>query len=120
MTIRMTGILTLLKRHGRNFTVTEDFGGTYDPVTGEFTGGSSTPKTVRGYFYDSKENFVYNTQIQDGKRKLILLPRDGNGDPFVPVGGAKVSGQRDTVSITTADEIMSGEQIIFYICRVQE
>ena len=120
MTIRMTGILTLLKRHGRNFTVTEDFEGTYDPVTGEFTGGSSTPKTVRGYFYDSKENFVYNTQIQDGKRKLILLPRDVNGDPFVPVGGAKVSGQRDTVSITTADEIMSGEQIIFYICKVQE
>ena len=120
MTIRMTGILTLLKRHGRNFTVTEDFGGTYDPVTGEFTGGSSTPRTVRGYFYDSKEDFVYNTQIQDGKRKLILLPRDVNGDPFVPVGGAKVSGQRDTVSITTADEIMSGEQIIFYICKVQE
>ena len=120
MTIRMTGILTLLKRHGRNFTVTEDFGGTYDPVTGEFTGGSSTPKTVRGYFYDSKENFVYNTQIQDGKRKLILLSRDVNGDPFVPVGGAKVSGQRDTVSIATVDEIMSGEQIIFYICKVQE
>ena len=120
MPIRMTGILTLLKRHGRNFTVTEDFGGTYDPVTGEFTGGSSTPKTVRGYFYDSKEDFIFNTQIQDGKRKLILLSRDVNGDPFVPVGGAKVSGQRDAVSITTVDEIMSGEQIIFYICRVQE
>ena len=120
MTIRMTGILTLLKRHGRNFTVTEDFGGTYDPVTGEFTGGSSTPQTVRGYFYDSKENFVYNTQIQDGKRKLILLPRDVSGNPFLPQEGAKVSGQRDTVSITTVDEIMSGEQIIFYICKVQE
>ena len=99
MPIRMTGILTLLKRHGRNFTVTEDFEGTYDPVTGEFTGGSSTPKTVRGYFYDSKENFVFNTQIQDGKRKLILLPRDVSGNPFLPQEGAKVSGQRDTVSI---------------------
>lgn len=120
MTIRMTGILTLLKRHGRNFTVTEDFGGTYDPVTGEFTGGSSTPKTVRGYFYDSKENFVYNTQIQDGKRKLILLPTDTSGNPFRPLVGSKVSGSNDTVSITTADQIMSGEQIIFYICKVQE
>ena len=120
MPIRMTGILTLLKRHGRNFTVTEDFEGTYDPVTGEFTGGSSTPQTVRGYFYDSKEDFTYNTQIQDGKRKLILLPRDTSGNPFLPQEGAKVSGQRDTVSITTVDEIMSGEQIIFYICKVQE
>ena len=120
MTIRMTGILTLLKRHGRNFTVTEDFEGTYDPVTGEFTGGSSTPQTVRGYFYDSKEDFTYNTQIQDGKRKLILLPRDVSGNPFLPQEGAKVSGQRDTVSITTVDEIMSGGQIIFYICKVQE
>ena len=120
MPIRMTGILTLLKRHGRNFTVTKDFEGTYDPVTGEFTGGSSTPKTVRGYFYDSKEDFIYNTQIQDGKRKLILLPTDTSGNPFVPEEGAKVSGQRDTVSITTVNEIMSGEQIIFYICKVQE
>lgn len=120
MPIRMTGILTLLKRHGRNFTVTVDFEGTYDPVTGEFTGGSSPPKTVRGYFYDSKENFVYDTQIQDGKRKLILLPIDTSGNPFTPEEGSKVSGQRDTVSITTVGEIMSGEQIIFYICKVQE
>lgn len=118
MPIRMTGILTLLKRHGRNFTVTEDFEGTYDPVTGEFTGGSSAPKTVRGYFYDSKENFVFDTQIQDGKRKLILLPMDTSGDPFTPEEGSKVSGQRDIVSITTVDEIMSGEQVIFYICKV--
>lgn len=120
MPIRMTGILTLLKRHGRNFTVTEDFEGTYDPVTGEFTGDGSAPKTVRGYFYDSKENFVFDTQIQDGKRKLILLPIDTSGNPFTPEEGSKVSGQRDTVSITTVDQIMSGEQIIFYICKVRE
>ena len=120
MPIRMTGILTLLKRHGRNFTVTEDFEGIYDPVTGEFTGGGPTPKIVRGYFYDSKEDFIFNTQIQDGKRKLILLPTDTSGNSFRPVVGSKVSGSNDTVSITTVDEIMSGEQIIFYICRVQE
>lgn len=120
MPIRMTGILTLLKRHGRNFTITKDFEGTYDPVTGEFTGGSSDPVTVRGYFHDSKETLVFNTQIQDGKRKLILLPKDINGNPFHPEEGAKVSGQRDTVSITTVDEIMSGEQTIFYVCKVQE
>lgn len=120
MPIRMTGILTLLKRHGRNFTVTEDFEGTYDPVTGEFTGGGPTPKTVRGYFYDSKDNLIYSTQIQDGQRKLLLLPTDTSGNPFRPLVGSKVSGSNDTVSITTADQIMSGEQILFYICRVQE
>ena len=120
MPIRMTGILTLLKRHGRNFTITEDFEGTYDPVRGEFTGDNPTPRTVRGYFYDSKEAFIFNTQIQDGKRKLILLPMDTNGNPFIPEEGSKVSGQRDTVSITTVDEVVSGEQVIFYICKVQE
>lgn len=122
MPIRLHGIRTLLSRHGRDFTLTSTYQGEYNPENGEFTDDPNQDTyIIRGYFYDSKELNIENTQIENGKRKLILLATDILGYDYPkPEPGMTVYGQNDSVSIARVEEIRSGEQVIFYICQAQE
>ena len=120
MTFRLTGISSLLKRHGRNLKVTKASGEVYDPQTSTVT-NQSEPFFVRGYFYDSRELNIYDTQIGEGNRRVVLYPYGLEGLPIPkPEIGDRIEGQRDTVSIWRVEEVMSKEKVLAYICRVKE
>lgn len=122
MAFRMTGIAQLLRRHGRNVTVT--FGVTpsvYNPETGEVEGGEVISHTVKGYFYDSTKDNVFDTQIENTQRRLILKTTDITNVAIPkPTVGNTVTAGGDVISIYRVDEIASGEQVLFYICRLVE
>lgn len=118
--MRLTGLSQLLKRHGRNVKVTKLQNSVYDPTTGTVV-NTTEPFFVRGYFYDSTETNIYDTQVGDGNRRVILYPFGIEGLPIPkPVIGDIIEGQRDKVSVWRVDEIVSNEKVMAYICRVKE
>lgn len=118
MTFRTTGLLQLLKRHGRNLKLVYDnVNNTYDPATGTIIENNGKPRQIRGHFYeDRNENLV-----EVGNRKVVFLPYDTVGLSIPrPKPGDRVEGQRDGVAIEEVQEIYSGEKLMLYICRVKE
>lgn len=76
---------------------------------------------VRGYFYDSKEVNIYDTQVGEGNRRVVFYPIDLSGNPLPkPRIGDKVRGQSDVVSIYRVEEVMSNDKVLVYLCRVNE
>lgn len=122
MTFRMTGIFQLLKRHGRNLKVIyPNTNSQYNPTTGGVFQAVPVEITVRGYFYDSKEENILETQVGEGNRRVVLYPFDTNGNPVPkPKDGDKIEGQRDKVVIYRTEEVLSNDQVLFYLCRVRE
>lgn len=120
MSMRLTGIYTLLKRHGRNLKLIKKSNSDYDPTTGTVT-NNTEPFFVRGYFYDSKNNNQFDTQVDEGDRRVALYPYGLEGLPTPkPEIGDTVEGQRDKVSIYRVDEVVSNEKVLIYLCRVKE
>lgn len=76
---------------------------------------------VRGYFYDSKEISILDTQVGEGNRRVALHPMDLTGNPLpLPRIGDTIIGQNDEVSIFRVEPVMSNEKVLSYLCRVKE
>lgn len=122
MTFRMTGTKQLLARHGRNLKLNyNNVSSNYNPATGTVTKVAFPPVFVRGYFYQSKNSVMDETEIDHGDRKVIIYPFSTNGVPIrKPEISDSIEGQRDTVSIEGVHEVTSGEKTLFYICSVKE
>lgn len=122
MAFRMTGISQLLARHGRNLKVIyPNTSSAYNPATGAVTKGPDVEVTVRGYFYNNEEQAILETQVGEGSRRVILYPTDIYGVALTkPKDGDRIEGQNDSVVIYRTDEVVSGDQVLFYVCRVRE
>jgi len=119
MPMQTKGILQLLQRHGRNLTITYNGSGVYNPLTGIVDGPPAATATVRGYFYNSKKGLAEQTLVEEGNRHLILAPTDTLGRPYQkPTISDHIAGQDKPVSIYEVQEVVSGQKMLFYICRV--
>lgn len=116
------GISQLLALHGRSINIHyKGVNGQYNPATGDVVSEEIPSVTVRGYFYDSQKVSEFETQISEGRRRVFFRPTDINGEVIrKPSEGDILEGHRDKVSVVRVDEIMSGEQVLVYICRVRE
>ncbi|MGZ7332411.1 hypothetical protein ACXWSA_09505, partial [Streptococcus pyogenes] len=80
---------------------------TYDPATATVEKFAWAPATVRGYFYDTKEEPSFETQVETGNRRVLLMPTDINGMNIrKPQASDRIEGQREQVSISEVEEII--------------
>ena len=120
MTMRLTGISTLLRRHGRTLRLEKKSNEQYNPATGGVT-DEREYFFIRGYFYDSRAINIYDTQIEEGNRRVVLYPLGTEGLPYPkPIIVDRIIGQNDEVSIYRLEELYSKEKLLAYICRVKE
>lgn len=117
---RASDIAKLVNTFGQTVTFERSTGGTYDTTTGTITGATDTNPTVKVYFYNYKTEEVDGNAVLMGDRKVAVLPKDTNGDPFVPVENDIISGVGDKVSIKRVVPTYSGNQVIVYTCQVRE
>lgn len=122
MAFPTAGILQLLQLHGRLINITyNNINSEYDPATGEVISDTVTPVTVKGYFYDSQKTNEFEAQVSEGRRRVFFRPVDISGVAIrKPEEGDTIEGHRDKVNVVRVDEVLSGEKILAYICRVRE
>lgn len=122
MTFPTTGIATLLARHGRLIRINyNNVNSQYDPATGKVVKDSIPPAVVKGYFYESKKEPQYETQVSVGSRRVVFRPVDTNGMTIRrPSEGDTIEGQRDKVDVLRVEEVVSGDKTLVYICWVKE
>lgn len=121
MAVNLFSIRKLLSDHGKEITLQGYGASTYDPETGTNTRSEDTPIKVIGYFFNySKEEISYST-ISANSRKLIFFPEDTSGNAVSkPNIGTHVESDTDTaVSISEVVSVSSGEDVLYYICRVE-
>ena len=113
---KFLGLVRMVERHGEALTITQITSGTYDPSTGT---NSPVEASVgfTGYFYSDNNGLFTEFDVVRGTRALVI--------PFtkisvVPVVGNTVTGQRDTVKITSVNHIMSGSNPVCYVLGTSE
>jgi hypothetical protein len=110
----------LLDQHGQDVTLRYVTKGTYSPSTGGLTGGSTTDKTVKAYFYNYMLEEINGQSVQMGDRRVVLHTLDTSGDPISePSVDDLILGQGDTVSIVSVQKIFS-DVLVCYILQVRE
>lgn len=122
MAFPTTGISQLLARHGRDIKIIyNNVNNDYDPATGSVSKSKVSPVIVRGYFYDTKKEPIYETQVDEGRRRVVFKATDSNGLLIrEPKPGDSIEGQRDKVNILRVEEIVSQMKTLVYICIVKE
>jgi hypothetical protein len=104
----------LLNTHGYAVSFSRaQSGGTYDPATGDVTGGSTLTWTGRGVFINYMDEDVNGTSITTDDRKLLL---QAIGLDRAPEVGDIVTGVGQVLDVRT---LLSGTTTIAYICQVR-
>jgi hypothetical protein len=120
MSFRSADLLKLIKEHGENLTYTSKSAATYNPVTGGTT-GTDTTKTVKGYFYNYSLGDITGTSIVVGDRRLVISTVDTSGATVAaPKKGDTFAGEGDTVVVVSVERILSGGNVMCYICQTRE
>ena len=120
MTFRTTDLLNLIREHGKNLTYTKKGSATYDPATGDTT-STDTTATVKGYFYNYRQEDITGASILIGDRRLVISVTDtSNVTLTAPSKGDTFAGEGDTVVVVSVQRIMSGSNPVCYICQVRE
>lgn len=110
-----TNLAKLTNRHGKTLTLTKQTtAGTYDPASGTFSGGADTEYTIKGYFYTSKVGTL--GEVAYGSRMVAI----SGSVPFTPTQGDYLAGSGDDVRIGSVRSISSGDNVIVYLCEVEE
>lgn len=120
MSFRSADLLKLINEHGKNLTYVSKSAATYNPVTGGTT-GSTTTKTVKGYFYNYSLSDLVGTNILTGDRRLVIsLVDTSNVAITAPKKGDTFAGEGDAVVVVSVERIMSGANPVCYICQTRE
>ena len=120
MSFRPQDLRRLINTHGKNLTYVSKGSATYDPTTGGTTSTDVTA-TVRGYFYNYEVGDITGSNILLGDRRLVLPAVDtSNVAITAPKKGDTFAGEGDTVVVVTTDRILSGSNVMCYICQVRE
>lgn len=109
----------MLNSKGQTATYTKVEEGTYDPSTGSVT-NTSTIYTVKAYF--AQFSLSETDSITSGSRSVLVGITDTNGDTIPePTTNDTLTGVLGDVStITSTQKIYSGNNVVCYICGVEE
>lgn len=121
-------------------------GGTYDPATGDVTGGTTLTWTGRGVFVNYMDEDVNGTSITTDDRKLLLqavgldrAPEVGDlvvegtpyadyltsgSDAYLTLDGETYQVDTgvplgDFISVLNVRKLQSGDTVIAYICQTR-
>ena len=104
----------LLKRHGYAVSFQRvQSGGSYDPATGDVTGGITLTWSGRGVYINYMDEDVNGTSITTDDRKLLL---QADGLIRAPEVGDIAVGVGQVLDVRT---LLSGTTTIAYICQVR-
>jgi hypothetical protein len=117
MLFRNYDLYQLLIDGGKELTLTQETGGTYDPATGSLTGSSSNSGTFLGYLFNNTLQAFGDTAIVRGNRSLVISSEDM---PFEPDVGDVLTGDADGLRLASVSKIMSSDTVVCYICEVSE
>lgn len=86
----------LLQDFGSDLTLTRSVGGSYDPATGTYAGGTPTTFTIRGVFINYRDDRVDGSVIRAGDRQLLVSATGSETTPAIGdlVGGLKLVNVR--------------------------
>ena len=112
----VSSLLKMVNDHGQSLTLTQKSSITYDPVTGDYS-SSDTSEVFLGYFYNDLSGLLAQQDIERGARALLIPFKNITLEPAI---GDTVTGQRDTVKITTTNFIYSGDNPVCYVLGVNE
>lgn len=120
MVFNPRGLNRMLKRHGKNLTLTIPNGvGSYNPHTGEYSSVNSS-YIVSGYFYSFSDDAIDGDTIQSGDSRVVLKSTQTNGDATPkPDSNSKISYSSDTWSVVGVDTIWSGPNVMCYLLHVR-
>ena len=118
--IRVSDVNRLLQRHGRTLTLSIKSGQSYDPRLGKSVNTSSDYE-IRGYIYNSKAGLIDGSEIQIGRRRVILQATDVNFNAYPkPSVGDVISGVNDGVKIEYVTTVYDEDVALFYNCYAVE
>lgn len=108
----------LLNQHGKNVTFNSVTTGTYNPVAG--LSNSTTPYTVKAYFFDYKDNMIDGGAVQKGDRRVALKHSDTSGAPIpAPKANDKVVSGGKTLNIVRSEVVESAGVTMCYLLQVR-
>lgn len=116
MSFRAFDLFNMIREHGEPLTLTKTTtSGTYDPTSGSVSGSATTDYSVTGYFYNY--DVVNIDQVRKGARKCAI---SSVGLTVEPDEGDYISGNGDSVTISSITTIFSAGTPVCYICHTQE
>ena len=108
----------LLNQHGKNVVFNSISIGTYNPVTG--LNNTTTPFTVKAYFFDYKDNMVDGSAVQKGDRRVALKPHNTSGISIpAPKANDKIVSGSKTLNIVRSDVVESAGVTMCYLLQVR-
>ena len=117
--IKASHITAVLTRNGQEMTLTHAVAGTFDSVTGAFTGGSSSSVTVNGITtnYGSMDRLssanMPGSTIQTGDKKAIITAETK------PLVGDTLTIMGTVWSIIAADSLDPQGETLLYNCQIR-
>lgn len=106
----------LLEKYGKTISHTIVTEGTYDPITGDVSGGSTTVGVPKAVIEDFAGTDYLSGLVEKGDRKVTIAAQGNNepkpNDRFI-VGS-------DTYTVIAVTIVWSGEQAALYISQVRK
>lgn len=108
--------LKLINKFGKPVTLTVVTEGTYDPSTGDISGGSTSVAVPKAIIEDFNGTEFISGQIEVGDRK-VTIPASGFAEPR-PNDTFTIGS--DVYKIVSVETVWSGEQAAIYISQVRK
>lgn len=110
----------LIDKYGKEITFKSQVRGSYDPSTSSNT-NTTTNYTVKGYFHNYNLRDIDGTKVLAGDRRLVIPTEDTSGTSIPePDNDDSFTGEGDEVTVKGVTKIMSGDNLVCYICQVRE
>lgn len=106
----------LLNKYGKSVSHTIVTEGTYDPITGDVSGGSTTVGVPKAIIEDFNGTDYASGLVEKGDRKLTIAAQ-GNTEPK-PNDSFTVGS--DVYTVIAVETVWSGEQAALYISQVRK
>lgn len=116
---RSFDLYKMVKDHGEPLVLKKiTTEGSYDATTGTVSGSATTNYNILGYLYNYSNGLMSVDQdVRFGTRKCLI---SAVGLTVEPDTGDLISGNGDTVKITSTTSIFSNGAVLCYICDVKE
>lgn len=108
--------LKLLNKFGKSVTHTIVTEGTYDPITGEVSAGSTSTEVPKALVEDFAGVDYVSGLVEKGDRKLTI-PASGYAEPKP---NDRFTVGSDVYTVIAVETIWSGDQAALYISQVRK
>lgn len=112
-------MVSMVNSHGQALVlVHQSSGGTYDPATATVSGATTKNYSFKGYMYNSSQGTEGSGgNVSSGARTCAIPATE---IPVSPLAGDEITGQGDSVIITSVSTIWDKTVAIVYLCVVRE